>query len=172
MLIEWTQRKLPGQRVRDPEDLGISFVERMVKDGFSHLPDADSCGLEAFLRQCWKNWVSNWRVRVERRLASEIRFSDLGEREDQDDGRADAADAFGSAETPEEALLRRDREARLRAAVGQLNAADRKIFALYFEEELSQGEVGRRLGMKTGTVAWHVHAIRDQLRKRYDAGRG
>lgn len=61
----------------------------------------------------------------------------------------------------------------LRLAVGKvldrLSIEDRRLLALRYEEDLSQPDVARALGIPEGTVKVRLHRIRGRLRKALDA---
>jgi RNA polymerase sigma-70 factor, ECF subfamily len=61
----------------------------------------------------------------------------------------------------------------LRLAVGKvldhLSIEDRRLVALRYEEDLSQPDVARALGIPEGTVKVRLHRIRGRLRKALDA---
>ncbi len=61
----------------------------------------------------------------------------------------------------------------LRLAVGKvldrLSIEDRRLLALRYEEDLSQPDIARALGIPEGTVKVRLHRIRGRLRKALDA---
>jgi RNA polymerase sigma-70 factor (ECF subfamily) len=61
----------------------------------------------------------------------------------------------------------------LRLAVGKvldrLSIEDRRLLALRYEQDLSQPDVARALGIPEGTVKVRLHRIRGRLRKALDA---
>jgi RNA polymerase sigma-70 factor, ECF subfamily len=50
-------------------------------------------------------------------------------------------------------------------ALGKLAEGDRRLLRLRYAEDLTQGEVARRLGMAEGTVKVRLHRARRRLRK-------
>jgi RNA polymerase sigma-70 factor, ECF subfamily len=72
----------------------------------------------------------------------------------------------GTAAEREEALLLRMEVEQL---VGTLSVADRKLLALRYEDDLSQPEVARLMGIPEGTVKIRLHRLRGRLRKALDA---
>lgn len=49
----------------------------------------------------------------------------------------------------------------------QLTGREQEILRLFFWEELSQGEIARRLGIPVGTVKSRLHAAKERFRKNY-----
>lgn len=74
--------------------------------------------------------------------------------------------ADGKAAEREDALLLRMEVEQL---VGALSVADRKLLALRYEDDLSQPEVARLMGIPEGTVKIRLHRLRGRLRKALDA---
>ena len=72
----------------------------------------------------------------------------------------------GTAAELEEALLLRMEVEQL---VGALSVADQKLLALRYEDDLSQPEVARQMGIPEGTVKIRLHRLRGRLRKALDA---
>lgn len=70
-------------------------------------------------------------------------------------------------EAEDELLLRVDVE----ELIGRLSVADRQLLALRYEQDLSQPEVARMLGIPEGTVKIRLHRLRGRLRKALEASR-
>ncbi len=58
----------------------------------------------------------------------------------------------------------------LRAALGRLNDRDRELLAMRYEDDLSQAEIARRLGIPEGTAKVRLHRARAHLRRVYVTG--
>src|SRR5437879_1894378 len=84
-LFEWTQLELIMRDVRDREDIACAFVEHMIRDDFTHLPDLEPARLHAFLAKCLTNFVISWRRREQRHELLQIPFSQLQDTEDEDE---------------------------------------------------------------------------------------
>lgn len=68
----------------------------------------------------------------------------------------------------EEAEQERDQlllRLQLEAVLARLSVEDRRLLALRYENDLSQPEVARMLGIPEGTVKVRLHRIRGRLRK-------
>lgn len=70
-----------------------------------------------------------------------------------------------AAEQQDALLLRMEVE----QLMGGLSVADRELLALRYEQDLSQPEVARMLGIPEGTVKIRLHRLRGRLRKALDA---
>lgn len=55
----------------------------------------------------------------------------------------------------------------LHAALGRLSERDRALLELRYEEDLTQVEVARKLGIPVGTAKVRLHRARDKLRRAY-----
>jgi len=93
------------------------------------------------------------RTWLRRRTARDHRTVDLDE----------ASYLLVSADDPEEALVRKEQAARLRAALMQLSFADREIIVLQHFRNLSYDEIARTLGIPRGTVMSRLYYARKRL---------
>ncbi len=57
----------------------------------------------------------------------------------------------------------------LKAALRGLSERDRKLLAMRYVEDLTQGAIARRLGIPEGTVKVRLHRARNKLRRAYAA---
>jgi RNA polymerase sigma-70 factor (ECF subfamily) len=55
----------------------------------------------------------------------------------------------------------------LHAALGRLNAPDRELLELRYQEDLTQAAIARKLGIPEGTVKVRLHRARNKLRRAY-----
>jgi RNA polymerase sigma-70 factor (ECF subfamily) len=55
----------------------------------------------------------------------------------------------------------------LRAALGNLNARDRKLLEMRYQDDLTQAEIAEKLGIPEGTAKVRLHRARDRLRRAY-----
>jgi RNA polymerase sigma-70 factor (ECF subfamily) len=67
----------------------------------------------------------------------------------------------------DEAVLAAVELADLHAALDRLNARDRKLLEMKYEEDLTQPMIARRLGIPEGTVKVRLHRARNKLRLLY-----
>jgi RNA polymerase sigma-70 factor, ECF subfamily len=58
----------------------------------------------------------------------------------------------------------------LHAVLDRLDARDRQLIQLRYDEDLTQEAIARRLGIPTGTVKVRLHRLRDKLRREIGAG--
>lgn len=64
---------------------------------------------------------------------------------------------------PEEELLRKEAAATVHRYLEGLSSAERQIAFLRFSERMTYEEIGRTLGMPSGTVKYRIHEIRKGL---------
>jgi RNA polymerase sigma factor (sigma-70 family) len=172
LLLDWTQKQLPATIGSDEEDQRAGFVAHMVRDQFAHLPDRPPHRLEAFLRMSWRHFIINWYSREQHRRSWQIPWADWAKMEDENEDEVDMDCLAGAAPSPEQTVLLRAEVAALRAEVAQLSGLKQRIFTFCFEEELSEREIALRLDMNPSTVRWHVHALRQHLKKWRQAWEG
>jgi RNA polymerase sigma-70 factor, ECF subfamily len=55
----------------------------------------------------------------------------------------------------------------LRAALKQLGDRDRELLEMRYQEDLTQAEIARKLGIPEGTAKVRLHRARDKLRRAY-----
>jgi RNA polymerase sigma-70 factor (ECF subfamily) len=55
----------------------------------------------------------------------------------------------------------------LRAALRQLSNRDRELLEMRYQEDLTQAEIARKLGIPEGTAKVRLHRARDKLRRAY-----
>jgi DNA-directed RNA polymerase specialized sigma24 family protein len=112
-----------------------------------------------------RHFIINWRAREDHRQSWEILWLDRAKGEDEDEEDANMDDLLGNAPDPETLVLLRAELDALRDEVSRLTPLNQRIFALLFDEGLSEKEVSLQLRMKASTVRWHVYAIRQHLEK-------
>src|SRR5438552_2686166 len=144
MLFDWTRRALHGEGLREKEDILGMFVEHILREEFSHLPDLDPGRLVPFLRSCLAHFLVDHRRRESTYDRLELPCSQLTQPEGMEPQDIDLDEFPGNAESPEQALLRHEQEKELRSSVAQMSPTNRQIFKLYFEEGLSRSEVASR----------------------------
>jgi RNA polymerase sigma-70 factor, ECF subfamily len=55
----------------------------------------------------------------------------------------------------------------LRAALKQLSDRDRELLEMRYQEDLTQAQIARKLGIPEGTAKVRLHRARDKLRRAY-----
>jgi RNA polymerase sigma-70 factor, ECF subfamily len=55
----------------------------------------------------------------------------------------------------------------LRAALKQLSSRDRELLEMRYQEDLTQAQIARKLGIPEGTAKVRLHRARDKLRRAY-----
>jgi RNA polymerase sigma-70 factor (ECF subfamily) len=55
----------------------------------------------------------------------------------------------------------------LHAALDRLSERDRKLLEMRYEEDLTQAQIARKLGIPEGTAKVRLHRARDKLRRAY-----
>ena len=65
----------------------------------------------------------------------------------------------------DEGIVSTVERADVHAALQRLNARDRKLIELRYEEDLTQEAIARRLGVPDGTVKVRLHRLRHRLRR-------
>jgi RNA polymerase sigma-70 factor (ECF subfamily) len=83
------------------------------------------------------------------------------------DGLPITLDVAGCEPDPEEGLLARERAARLRELVCQLEPEQQHLLALRYGADLAFEEIGEIVGASAGTVRVRLHRILHELRGRY-----
>jgi RNA polymerase sigma-70 factor (ECF subfamily) len=135
-----------------------------------HREDAEEAAQEALLRawrhrgarrsEAWLPWV---------RAIARNEALRVGERRQRF-----AAREVHSAEPPDpEALTELDGVVdalSLRSLLGPLRQDERDLLRLRYEEDLTNPEIARRLGLPEGTVKVRLHRLRTRLRAGYEQG--
>ena len=120
---------------------------------------------KAGLYSAAKGSLTAWIFRIARnlridRLRKEVAWQELA--------REHAETVASEEPAPDEAFSRRQREARVRAALDELPPDQREVVVLAFIEGLSQTEIAKRLSLPLGTVKSRVrlayHKVRGALR--------
>jgi RNA polymerase sigma-70 factor (ECF subfamily) len=76
-----------------------------------------------------------------------------------------AFDLLPSAEpSPETQVIVRDQAAQIWRVVGRLSVRERSVFLLRYVEELELGEIGQRIGLKTGAVKAYLRRAHAKIR--------
>lgn len=153
-------------------DLVYAIVSRIVLNE----ADADDVAQETFVRAYhalprfrgdskFSSWL--YRIAVNRSLTHLKRKKRRAAALDPTTGaRAEVeASLAGSREGPEEAVLRDERRAAVRAAVAELPARYRAVVTLFYLEEKSYKEVAEILGIPMGTLKTHLHRARALLKE-------
>ena len=84
--------------------------------------------------------------------------------------RPDPVDTIESFEGEEdEGIVSTVERADLHAALGRLDARDRELIQLRYDEDLTQEAIARRLGIPDGTVKVRLHRARHKLREEMGA---
>lgn len=109
--------------------------------------------------------VSTWLLTIARYKA----IDRLRRRREEPLDEAAAARIADEAETPEEALVRADRAARLRTLIAGLAPIHREVLDLVYYQEQSVAEAARVLGVPEGTVKTRMFAARKQLARLLEA---
>ena len=81
------------------------------------------------------------------------------------DGAEFALSVPDPAATPEQALLEKDTQARLAAALARLDPEQRQLIALRIDAELSYERIAELLDIKEGTVKSRLSRARERLRR-------
>ena len=76
-----------------------------------------------------------------------------------------AIEAYEGAEDPQ--VVATVERADLRAALKQLSSRDRELLEMRYQEDLTQAEIARKLGIPEGTAKVRLHRARDKLRRAY-----
>lgn len=143
----------------NPEDAADLTQESFLKawrnlDGF-HFEAAFS----TWLYRLASNTCLDFLRSAKRRRALSLTLED-------EDGRSQLLDLPDPAPTPESALLAMEENARLSAAMRQLDPEQRRILTLRVINGLSYTEIAAVLSIKEGTVKSRLARARDSLRKK------
>ncbi len=108
--------------------------------------------------------IRAWLYRVVHNLAQSRRVSSWSKRVSSSEAMTpEATNPTWSSASPEQALLEREREARLKGALAALPATQRECMALR-GQGLTYREIGSVLKLSTSTVAEHVQRAIEHLR--------
>lgn len=66
--------------------------------------------------------------------------------------------------SPEEQVIARDQAARVWRLIERLSMRERSVFLLRYVEELKLGEIGQRMGLKTGAVKVYLRRAHTKIR--------
>jgi RNA polymerase sigma-70 factor (ECF subfamily) len=72
-------------------------------------------------------------------------------------GTAGIADGAAESDSPESAVLRRERRSLLAYVAQQVSEECRELWSLAFGQELTSSEIGRRMGLSAGAVRVRLH---------------
>jgi len=165
LLLEWAEQKRRRCTICDADDACVSFVEHLTLDRLVRLAAVEPSRLDAYLGKAWRNHLINWARCEERRQSHELTWTEWAmpqEGSEEDEGIDERA---GREPDPAEIVLLSAEVAALRTEVTRFTPLKQQIFALHFEEQLTQPEVARLLGMKVSQVCEHVYQIRRHLRE-------
>jgi RNA polymerase sigma-70 factor (ECF subfamily) len=153
-------------------DLVYAIVSRIVLNE----ADAADVAQEAFVRAYhalgrfrgdskFSSWL--YRIAVNRSLTHLKRTKRRAAVLDPTSGaRAEVEASLGAPpESPDEAVLKDERRATVRAAVSQLPPRYRAVVTLFYLEEKSYREVAEILGIPMGTLKTHLHRARALLKE-------
>ena len=140
--------------------------------------DAADMTQESFLK-AWRNLesfhfeaaFSTWLYRLAYNtcldfLRSAKRRRELSLTVEDESGESQLLDLPDPAPTPEASLLTNEENARLGAAMGQLDPEQRRILTLRVVNDLSYTEIAAVLNIKEGTVKSRLARARESLRKK------
>lgn len=140
--------------------------------------DAADMTQESFLK-AWRNLesfhfeaaFSTWLYRLASNtcldfLRSAKRRRELSLTVEDESGESQLLDLPDPAPTPEASLLTNEENARLGAAMGQLDPEQRRILTLRVVNDLSYTEIAAVLNIKEGTVKSRLARARESLRKK------
>jgi len=136
---------------------------------------------EAFLRiylslpDCRLDGVRTWMTRIAANAAiderrREKRRTSLKEQEAEAAGTAQWAAV--QAESPEEALMRKERDIRLHGLIDEMNAGQRSTVHAYYIEERSQREIASAQQVELKTIESRLYRARQWLRSQWEKGDG
>jgi RNA polymerase sigma-70 factor (ECF subfamily) len=153
-------------------DLVYAIVSRIVLNE----ADAADVAQEAFVRAYhalprfrgdskFSSWL--YRIAVNRSLTHLKRAKRRAAAVDPETGARDevAASLASRDDGPDEAVLRDERRAIVRAAVAELPPNYRAVVTLFYLEERSYRDVAEILGIPMGTLKTHLHRARALLRE-------
>jgi RNA polymerase sigma-70 factor (ECF subfamily) len=153
-------------------DLVYAIVSRIVLNE----ADAADVAQEAFVRAYhalprfrgdskFSSWL--YRIAVNRSLTHLKRAKRRAAAVDPETGARDevAASLASGDDGPDEAVLREERRAIVRAAIAELPPNYRAVVTLFYLEERSYRDVAEILGIPMGTLKTHLHRARALLRE-------
>ena len=132
---------------------------------------AEDIAQDTFLR-VWRNAgefnpkrgsLTTWILTIARNLALTRLSRPERRRESQAPEMADAV--VSDLPLPDARLLARQRQTRLRTALGQLSLADRSLLAASYFDDLGVADIARIEGCSAGAVKVRLHRARVRLRK-------
>ena len=159
--------------VRSHQEQVYRLCLRMLTDP----EDAQDAAQESFLK-AWRSLpgfrcdsaFSTWLYRLTANicldmLRSRKRRATVPLTQTDADGAEFALSVPDPAATPEQALLEKDTQARLAAALARLDPEQRQLIALRIDAELSYERIAELLDIKEGTVKSRLSRARERLRR-------
>jgi len=128
-----------------------------------HPGEAEDIAQDALLRAWRRRSTLRDSARREEWLGTIVRNEAYRQRAKR---RPDPVDEVETIEGVEdESILSTVERADLHAALARLDARDRELLQLRYDEDLTQEAIARRLGLPDGTVKVRLHRVRHKLRR-------
>ena len=135
-----------------------SEVALIAHQNREQVADESETAFLGWLHQIAKNVVRNW----SRREGTAARRA-LGSLDDENFG---AEWIPSNSRTPEADLLFQEKMAVVRDAISELPLIHQQVIWLFYTEDLSEKQIAKQLGIRTGTVKSRLHHARRQLATR------
>jgi RNA polymerase sigma-70 factor (ECF subfamily) len=128
-----------------------------------HPGEAEDIAQDALLRAWRRRSTLRDSSRKEEWLGTIVRNEAFRQRSRVRPDPVDEVDRFEGEE--DEGILSTVERADLHAALERLDARDRELIQLRYDEDLTQEAIARRLGLPDGTVKVRLHRARHKLRR-------
>ena len=146
----------------DRQDITIE-VALIAHQRCGEMDEKSETEFRAWLHEITKNVVRNWSRREAKSARNLVGSLD-------DEHLPNNRELPSEPHRPETDLLLREELAAVRNAVSELRPIYQEVIALFYIQELTEREIGKRLGIQPGTVKSRLHSARKQLKirlKRY-----
>jgi RNA polymerase sigma-70 factor (ECF subfamily) len=172
-LVEKYQKRafhLAFEVVRSHEDAEDVVQESFVKAYLSLRDFKQDAAFYTWLYRIVYNMAVDYRRKIARRGGPTLEFDErmLQGAEPRSEERPSSNVVENRIEGPQEALLRKEREQRLRAALGEISEEHRLAITLREVDGLSYDEIADVMGVAKGTVMSRLHYARKKIQAAFE----
>jgi len=175
VLVEKYQKRaylLALEIVRSPEDAEDLVQESFVKAYLSLRDFKQDSAFYTWLYRIVHNMAIDYRRKMARRGGAHVEFDErmVQGAVPRNEEKASTSVLENRIEGPQEALLRKEREARLRSALKEISEEHRIAITLREVDGLSYDEIAEVTGVAKGTVMSRLHYARKKIQAAFEEG--